>query len=70
MKQSIQVDLTQIPIQIEQLNQLAMKNKDNELGEEIWDYLMFIDGMEHDSDLHFGIQAFCQRIGINLEEVC
>lgn len=67
MKQSIQVDLNQIPHQIEQLNRLAQQNKDTELGQTIWDYLMFIDGMEHDSDLYFGIQAFCQRNGINLE---
>lgn len=67
MKQSIQIDIEQIPHQIELLNQLAMKNKDNELGHTIWGYLEFIYGCDLDSDLYFGIQAFCQRNGINLE---
>lgn len=67
MKQTIQVDIEQIPTLIELLNQLAQENKDTELGQTIWNYLQFIDGVEHDTDLYFGIQGFCQRNGINLE---
>jgi hypothetical protein len=68
MKQTIQVDIEQIPTLIEQLNQIAMKNKDTELGQTIWEYLEFIYGCDIDSDLYFGIQGFCQRNGINLED--